>query len=223
MFSVEVIDKQYIGKNKILLKFNKPKGFEYAPGDYVFFEAKTKENEKIIRAYSIASFTHEDFLLFYITLVPAGKMSQVLQRLVVGDTINISEARQASYVDKIKKAVSDYKVTQIVLAAAGTGVAPFCPLVAWIREEYKDFPVVVLHQTSYSNEQVFRKDIEKHANYVGFVTRETDISGSKLRKGRIQDALSEFVNSRTYFLAVGPFDWVSSILDKARGIGAATI
>jgi len=68
------------------IRFEKPPGFNYKPGQYGIFEHKMDE-ELIRRSYSFSSSPTEKFLEVTVKRIPNGKMSNYINDLKPGDIV----------------------------------------------------------------------------------------------------------------------------------------
>lgn len=101
--------------------FTKPDGFAYKAGQFVLFDVPLIGNESDVqpRAYSMASASHEDELLFILKMIPTGRASRwFLERIDVGATLPMKGPFGMFTVNP-----TDAK--HLLMIGTGTGVAPF--------------------------------------------------------------------------------------------------
>ena len=123
------------------------------------------EGKKLMRAYSIASANHEDFLEFFSIKVQDGPLPSRLQHLQSGDKILVSRKPTGTLVlDDLNPG------RNLWLLATGTGLAPFLSLIK-DPESYERFDkVVVVHGVRYENDLAYRHVLEhelKEHEYLG--------------------------------------------------------
>lgn len=96
------------------------------------------DGKPLMRAYSVASPSHQDTLEFFSIKVPDGPLTSRLQHVKVGDELLINTKAVGTLVlDNLREGRNLY------LMATGTGVAPFMSLARGI-ETYEKFDKVIL-------------------------------------------------------------------------------
>ncbi len=115
-FATEIISKQIINNEVIILKLKKPNAYHFHPGQYL----NILKNDSCIRTYSIANLCDDSSEIeLHIKLYPKGQMSYWLfHELTIGNTIQITEAIGTCF---YTKAVEN---KPLLLLGVGTGVAP---------------------------------------------------------------------------------------------------
>lgn len=113
------------------------------------------DNKPLMRAYSIASANHEDFLEFLSIKVADGPLTSRLQHIKPGDEILISRKPTGTLL------LRDLKPgKRLYLLATGTGLAPFMSLIK-DPETYERFEKIILvHGVRYKSELAYREFIE---------------------------------------------------------------
>jgi ferredoxin--NADP+ reductase len=123
------------------------------------------EGKPLLRAYSIASANHEDFLEFLSIKVEHGPLTSRLQNIKPGDEILVSRKPTGTLL------LHDLKPgKRLYLLSSGTGLAPFMSLIK-DPEVYERFDKVILvHGVRYRSELAYRDYIEwelTHHEYLG--------------------------------------------------------
>ena len=96
------------------------------------------DGKPLMRAYSIASANHDEYLEFLSIKVPNGPLTSKLQHLAIGDEIVVSRKPTGTLV------LRDLRPGEnLYLLATGTGLAPFISLIQ-DPETYERFARVVL-------------------------------------------------------------------------------
>jgi ferredoxin/flavodoxin---NADP+ reductase len=122
-------------------------------------------DKPVMRAYSIASANHEEFLEFLSIKVQDGPLTSHLQHIKPGDEILISRKPTGTLL------LHDLKPgKRLYLLSSGTGLAPFMSLIK-DPEVYERFEKVILvHGVRYRSELAYRDYIEwelTHHEYLG--------------------------------------------------------
>jgi ferredoxin--NADP+ reductase len=127
-------------------------------------------NDKpLMRAYSIASANHEEFLEFLSIKVAHGPLTSRLQHIKPGDEVLVSRKPTGTLV------LHDLKPgRRLYLLSSGTGLAPFMSIIK-DPETYARFEKVILvHGVRYRSELAYRDFIEwelTHHEYLGELVR----------------------------------------------------
>jgi ferredoxin/flavodoxin---NADP+ reductase len=128
-------------------------GFRFDSGQFVMIGLET-EGRPLMRAYSVASASHDEHLEFLSIKVPDGPLTSRLQHLQPGDAVLVGRKSTGSLL------LADLRPGKtLYLLATGTGLAPFMSL---IREPdiYERFEQVVLvHGVRYASELAYRETI----------------------------------------------------------------
>jgi ferredoxin--NADP+ reductase len=121
--------------------------------------------KRLMRAYSIASANHEEYLEFLSIKVPDGPLTSHLQHIKPGDEVLVSRKPSGTLL------LPDLKPgKRVYLLSSGTGLAPFMSLIK-DPELYERFSrVVLVHGVRYRSELAYRDFIEwelTHHEYLG--------------------------------------------------------
>jgi ferredoxin/flavodoxin---NADP+ reductase len=182
-------------------------GFRFASGQFVMVGLQL-HGRPLLRAYSIASASHEEHLEFLSIKVPDGPLTSHLKEVRAGDEILISRKPTGTLLlDDLRPG------RRLFLLSTGTGAAPFLSLikepdvyarfeqvvfvhgVRWIRES-----AIVHDQISrLARHEFLGADVRAKLRYYPTVTREPY---------RHQGRLTELINSGKLFgdLALRPLD-----------------
>lgn len=120
-YTVTCTAKKTIAPETVELRFTKPDGFVYKPGQFVLFDVPLIANATDIqpRAYSMASTPDENELLFVVKLFTQGRFSDFCRNtLDVNTEMTMKGPFGLFTLDPLPDA-------HIVLAATGAGLAPF--------------------------------------------------------------------------------------------------
>src|SRR5579871_1131299 len=119
----------------------------------------------LMRAYSIASANHEDFLEFLSIKVADGPLTSRLQNIKPGDEVLVSRKPTGTLL------LTDLRPgRRLYLLSSGTGLAPFMSLIKdpAIYERFEK--IVLVHGARYRSELAYRDFIEwdlAHHEYLG--------------------------------------------------------
>ncbi|WP_020393683.1 ferredoxin--NADP reductase [Thiolinea disciformis] len=157
--------------NDTLFSFRttRDQGFRFINGQFVMIGLEV-EGRPLMRAYSIASANHEEFLEFFSIKVQDGQLTSRLQHLKVGDPVIMSKKPTGTLV------LRDLKPgKRLFLFATGTGLAPFMSLVHDV-DMYESFDkIILMHGVRWKNELAYKDYLENELpnnEYLGELVRE---------------------------------------------------
>jgi ferredoxin--NADP+ reductase len=119
-------------------------------------EAPAPDPQKLIRrAYSIASSSHEgEYLEFFLTLVRSGALTPRLFALRPGDLVYLAPKITGMFtLDQVRPDAN------IVLAATGTGLAPYMSMLRTMLPTLKDRRIAVIHGALHSWDLGYRAEL----------------------------------------------------------------
>lgn len=178
-YSTSIVSIDPLTSEIIRLRFEKPSGFKYKPGQYV-----TLYNPRGTgRSYSLASVPVLDpFLELHIRLVPKGQVSGwVHNELKVGDTVSISDAIGNCFY------VAGNAQQSLLLIGTGSGLAPLYGIVRDALHQTHQGTIKLYHGSSTMDGIYLQPELHQlalnHANfqYIPCVSRE---SGANALQGR---------------------------------------
>jgi ferredoxin--NADP+ reductase len=142
--------------------------FRFENGQFVMVGLLVND-KPLMRAYSIASANHEDFLEFLSIKVAHGPLTSRLQHIKPQDEVLVSRKPTGTLV------LHDLKPgKRLYLLSSGTGLAPFMSIIK-DPETYARFEKVILvHGVRYRSELAYRDFIEwelTHHEYLGELVR----------------------------------------------------
>lgn len=123
-----------------LLSFRvtRPASFRFCAGQFARLGMIGDDDKPIFRALSIVSAEYDEFLEFYVVLVPDGAFSQQLSALDVGSTL-LLDRRAFGYLTLDRFQDGD----QLWMLASGTGIAPYLSILS-NPETWRRFGDIVL-------------------------------------------------------------------------------
>lgn len=217
LLSETVIDIKHWTNKTFSFKTTRNKTFRFKNGEFAMIGLEV-ENRPLLRAYSIASPNHEDYLEFLSIKVPNGPLTSKLQHIKLKDEIIINSKSTGTL-------VCDYLLPgrNLFLLSTGTGLAPFMSIIR-DPETYEKFNKVILTHTVREVKELAYRDFLENLNkdelystitkgnflYFNSVTRE-----AFERTGRITKWISE--NKLTNYLKIENFD---SELDRVMICGS---
>ena len=156
-FNVErVLDVHHWNDTLFSFKITRDPGLRFHNGHFVMIGLEV-DGRPLMRAYSIASANHEEYLEFFSIKVQNGPLTSRLQHLREGDPVLVSRKPVGTLV------IDDLLPGQrLYLLGSGTGLAPFLSIIK-DPDTYDRFDQVVLaHGVRYVSELA----------YADFITRE---------------------------------------------------
>lgn len=164
-----VTDVRHWNESLFSFRTTRDQAFRFVNGQFVMIGLQV-EGKPLMRAYSIASANHEDYLEFFSIKVQDGQLTSRLQHLQVGDPVMISKKPTGTLV------LRDLKPgKRLFLFATGTGLAPFMSLVH-DPEMYENFDkIILMHGVRWKTELAYKDYLENdlpNNEFLGELVRE---------------------------------------------------
>jgi ferredoxin-NADP reductase len=119
--TIRLLTKKTIARNVIELRFTKPEGFLFTPGQFV--QCRIPDGDKqVLRSYSLSSTPDKEYLELCVKVLPGGKASAFFDALPIDGEAWVSSAK-GMFVMKPEHQPKKYFV------ATGTGLAPIMSMV----------------------------------------------------------------------------------------------
>ncbi len=202
---ITCLAKKTIAPDVVELWFTKPKGFSFKPGQFVLFDVPLLENPSDVqtRAYSIASAPEEDELLFLVKYVPGGRFSRYCHEVIdKATTLTMKGPFGVFTLDPLPGA-------HVILAATGSGLAPFRSQVISALERGDDRLIDIVFGVRAKEDLFWNKELEtltrEHANVRLHETLTEPLGDWAGLEGRIQTHIPGLIKdpSTTLLYACG--------------------
>ena len=166
----QVLDVHHWNDTLFSFRTTRDPGLRFRNGEFIMIGVQPECAKPIMRAYSIASANHEDYLEFFSIKVPDGALTSKLQHLKTGDNVLVGSKPTGTLVlDDLNPGRNLY------LFGTGTGLAPYLSIIQ-DPETYERFEKIVLvHGVRWANELAYQQwiteQLPKH-EYFGDIVRE---------------------------------------------------
>jgi ferredoxin--NADP+ reductase len=160
----KVTEVKHWSDKTFTFKTTRKPSMRFKNGEFVMMGLE-HEGKKIVRAYSVASANHEEFLEWLSIKVDDGELTSKLQKVKVGDEVIMMDKATGTL-------VIDYLLPgrNLYLVATGTGLAPFLSIIN-DPETYENFDKVILtHTVQHPDELVYREELESFNTEKEFFT-----------------------------------------------------
>lgn len=145
---LKVLEKKSETKNAFSLILEKPKNFNFYPGQYLDVELPVNDPNGNTRAFTISSSPTEDFLM----ISPKkgfSKFKKALEKLKSGDSTTTSHPVGTFTLDESSPAV---------FIAGGIGITPFRSIIKYAFDQKLTTPITLFYSNSDDNFP-FKKDL----------------------------------------------------------------
>ena len=138
---VPVLNITHWTKELFSFSLLRPKSFRFSAGEFVMLGLSTNEGQQILRAYSIASPTWSDALMFYSINIKDGPLTSRLSKINPSDGVILKRKSTGTLIlDALKPG------GRLFLVSTGTGFAPFASIIRE-PETYQKFERIILTHT----------------------------------------------------------------------------
>ncbi len=135
----ELIERIDFSEDLGMFKFRFPEKSNFVPGQYATIGLEGEDGKIIWRPYSIVSSPYEDFIEFYIELVPHGKLTPKIWKLKVGDKVWIRPRIVGKF--NLSQDVSNH-----IFVSTVTGAAPFISMIRTQKYDLESGRLKVPHR-----------------------------------------------------------------------------
>lgn len=157
-FRTRLVARRRIAPVIVELRFAKPAGFRFIPGQFVRFHM-----DGYVRDYTLTVSPEAETLDVCIALVDGGRFSKRIGAAAIGDGFQLS-GPHGHFVFQDGRHPA-------VFVATGTGIAPF---VAYCRSGVRD--ALLLHGVRHPADLVYRELLQSHLrSYIPCITRPVDL------------------------------------------------
>ena len=197
-----VLDVRHWNDTLFSFRTTRSPGLRFHNGHFVMIGLEV-EGRPLVRAYSIASANHEDYLEFLSIKVPDGPLTSRLQHLKIDDAVLVSRKPVGTLV------LADLKPGQnLYLLSTGTGLAPFLSIIQ-DPETYERFEKIVLvHGVRWVSELAYAdfiaQELPQH-EFLGKMVRDQLIYYPTVTREpfRHQGRLTHQINTGALFADIG--------------------
>jgi len=197
-YRARIIQRKDLSSDLWIIRVDPSAAFNFAPGQYATLGVHTSTRH-IERPYSIASSPYEDFLEFFIELVPQGDLTPLLYKLQVGDTLSCRRVPKGRFTLDTKSGHTNH-----LLLATVTGIAPFVSYVRTLHRDSKQSPVqlrlFLIEGASRSCEFGYREEMEQLATkvpwltYIPTISRPWEDTDWRGETGRVEDLIRKYTD-----------------------------
>lgn len=145
---LRVISKKLELNDVFSLILEKPKDFNFYPGQYLDIELPVQDRNGNTRAYTISSSPTEDFLMIT-TKKGVSQFKKALEESKKGDSITTSHPAGTFTLDES---------TPAVFIAGGIGITPFRSIIKYALDQNLNTPITLFYSNS-DNNFLFKKEL----------------------------------------------------------------
>lgn len=233
-----VLEVEHFTDRLFRIKTTRDRSLRFRDGEFLMigldhFSEKLQKNKPIMRAYSVASPSHQETLEFYSIKVQDGPLTSRLQHIKVGDEILVNSKPVGTLITtNVKSGRTLY------MLATGTGIAPFLSLMRGF-DVYDNYDNVVLlhgvreikelafddYLSNLNEDETYKEITQGKFKYYPTVTRE-----DYKNQGRVTDAmytgnvqkvlgLEEFDKDKDRVMICGSMEMNMELKEYFEGLG----
>ncbi|HIK00920.1 TPA: FAD-dependent oxidoreductase [archaeon] len=201
------------------LDFKKGESFNFLAGQFVMIARKTEEGKEVKRAYSFCSPPYEKgYTEYCVKIVSGGAISEWFDKLPLNTEVEIIGPYG-------KFVVTDFS-KDILMIAAGTGIAPFRGMIKQLLHDGFNKKIHLLYGFHSEHDYLFRKEIEQlAAMHKNLIVRPTasipeNPSAWKFDTGRVISIVPKYIKDTNFSTFVcGPPPMVKDTVNELKNIG----
>lgn len=176
--SLKVTEVEHYTDSLFRFRLERPDNLKFIPGQFTMINVEDAPK----RAYSLTNGPEDDFIEFYSIKVPNGPLTSKLQKIQVGDSVNVKLDGSGTLIKDNLQPGED-----LWLLATGTGIAPFISI---LRDEktFEEFENIIVVWSVREREELngyhdFLEQLgeEFKIDYIPCVTRDESWEGTRAR------------------------------------------
>lgn len=194
-YTTTITKVQQLNEAVKLFRLSFPKGthFSFTAGQFVILTVTDSEGKPQRRSYSIASSPkHTDYIELCIKILPGGRVSGILDTFAVGSTVPLDGPYGKFIIDKSQE-------KEIILIAAGVGIAPIRSLVLDLYESGYDAPVILFYGFRFPQDYLFKEELislkNKYTQFTFIPVISKPDGDHGLEVGRVTVVLPKYITS----------------------------
>ena len=233
-----VLEVEHFTDRLFKITTTRDKALRFRDGEFLMigldhFSEKLQRNKPIMRAYSVASPSHQDTLEFYSIKVQDGPLTSKLQHIQVDDEILVNTKPVGTLITtNVKSGRTLY------MLATGTGIAPFLALIRGF-EVYENYDNVVLlhgvrevkelafddYLNNLNEDEIYKEITQGKFKYYPTVTREDFKNQGRVTdamySGQVQEALGleDFDKEKDRVMICGSMEMNLELKEYFEGLG----
>ena len=233
-----ILEVEHFTDRLFRIKLTRDKSLRFRDGEFLMigldhFSEKLQRNKPIMRAYSVASPSHQETLEFYSIKVQDGPLTSRLQHIKVGEEILVNSKPVGTLITtNVKSGRTLY------MLATGTGIAPFLSLMRGF-DVYDNYDNVVLlhgvrevkelafddYLTNLNEDEIYKEITQGKFKYYPTVTREEFKHEGRVTdamySGKVQEALGleEFDKEKDRVMICGSMEMNLELKEYFEGLG----
>lgn len=218
-FSAKLISKKKVSDDAYSFYFERPRDFEYLPGQYVkmMLDIKDPDERGASRFFTVSSSPTEKDLMITTRIIESS-FKKTLGALPVGSKVQMRGSYGAFVFEE-----NDTRPR--VFLAGGIGITPFRSMMIYMLDKNIKIPMTLIASFSTKGRTVFSDELSKLSNKVRktiFTVTHPDSSNWDGETGRIDDAkLKKYipnVSKAVYYIA-GPERFVEEMGKQVLNLG----
>ncbi|MGE3278989.1 MAG: ferredoxin--NADP reductase [Candidatus Altimarinota bacterium] len=130
----------------------------FEAGQFFLVRLRDANGDFVERSYSVANFSSGELLELVVRIEPQGQMSQLIDRLQVGDHLDI----KGPYGRFGFGALPDH-FERLVLIAGGVGISPLRSILQKCFQSEGSFPIQLFYGFRTPSDYLFQQELQQHA------------------------------------------------------------
>lgn len=217
-----IVSNTVMGENvrHVIITPQSPLPFE--AGQFFMIRVRDAAGELVERSYSAANFSAGEVIEFVIRIEPNGKMSQIIDTLQPGATLDMKGP-----FGRFGFSILPKEVERIVLIAGGVGVSPLRSMIQKSFQAHEKHPIQLFYGFRTPKDFLFQSEFEGflrpgHFEIISSISKPADCPDWKGLTGYILNHLEGKIagpDAGTHTLICGPPPMVKATREKLFSLG----
>jgi ferredoxin-NADP reductase len=136
-------------------RFERPRDFEYLPGQYFFVEVPGEGGRRLVHHFSFSNTPTETDFIEFTTRIRESEFKQTIDAMPIGTVVIVSEIHGEFTLDNSMK--------KVAFLCGGIGITAAFSNILWAVETNADVDIVLLYANRSLDDVAFRKELDRLA------------------------------------------------------------
>jgi ferredoxin-NADP reductase len=151
-WEVRYIEKIDRAEGTRSFRFERPRDFEYLPGQYFFIEIPGEGDRRLVHHFSFSSSPTQRKYFEFTTRIRESEFKQTIDTLQLGSIVHVSEIHGEFILDK--------RMKKVAFLCGGIGITAAFSNISWAAETNAEIDIILLYANHNPGAIAFKSEIE---------------------------------------------------------------